>query len=148
MQNLERFVPVIESSGVLPNPAGQARIACVDARDVAAVASAALTGEGHVGRRYSVTGPEALTHAEMAGHIGAASGRDVRCADVSPEAQREALLAGGMPEWHADVIAEFSSFFREGGAAAVSDVVETVTGRPARRFDSFAREAFSRVSSR
>ena len=66
MQGLLAFRESILAQGKFFAAAGEAKISAVDVRDIAAVAVAALTGEGHAGRTYDLTGPEALTHTEMA----------------------------------------------------------------------------------
>lgn len=66
MQGLLNFRSTISSQGALYAPAGNARVSVVDVRDIAAVAEQALTESGHEGKVYDITGPESLTHAEMA----------------------------------------------------------------------------------
>jgi uncharacterized protein YbjT (DUF2867 family) len=66
MQGLLAFQPVIAAQGQFFAPIGEARISLVDVRDIAAAAVAALTGPGHENRIYHLTGPAALTHAELA----------------------------------------------------------------------------------
>ena len=62
---------------------------------------AALTSEGYEGRTYDITGPEALTHAQMAEHLSGALGRPVEFVDVPPEAMQQALIGYGLPAWQA-----------------------------------------------
>ena len=89
MQGLLGFRASIVAEGRFFAAAGDAKISAVDVRDIAAVAAAALT-EGHEGRTYDITGPEALTHAEMAERLSAALGRRVEFVDVPPDAMRQA----------------------------------------------------------
>jgi uncharacterized protein YbjT (DUF2867 family) len=77
MQGLLGFAESIKSGGKFFAAAADARVSVVDVRDNAAVAAAALTEPGHEGRTYTLTGPEALTHAEMAAAISDAIGRAV-----------------------------------------------------------------------
>jgi hypothetical protein len=53
---------------------------------------------------------------------------------------RERLLASGMPAWHVDVQADFSTALSAGHASIVTNSVEAVTGKPARTFEQFIRE--------
>src|SRR4029077_13960991 len=71
--------------------AGDARISAVDARDLADVAVAALTTSQHDNKIYALTGPDALTFAEMAHQLSRAIGRTITFVDVPPESMREAL---------------------------------------------------------
>lgn len=66
-------------------PIGDARVSAVDIRDIALVAVVVLTQPGHVGKTYTITGPAAVTHGEIAHTIAGAIGREVKFIDVSPE---------------------------------------------------------------
>ena len=66
MQGLLAFRETIVGQGKFFAAAAAAKISAIDVRDIAAVAAAALTQDGHEGKTYDLTGPEALTHGEMA----------------------------------------------------------------------------------
>lgn len=115
----------IERDGELPFPAGEARLAWVDARDIAAVADRALVEDGHDGRTYDVTGPEALSLPETAAVIAEATGRPVVHRDVTIE---EGLA--GLSGFERDLTELTFERVRAGSFTPVSDDVERVTGRP------------------
>jgi uncharacterized protein YbjT (DUF2867 family) len=140
MQNLLRSAAVIAAQGVLMASMQTGKIAMVDARDVAAVAVAALTSDGHVGKTYTITGPEALSFQEVAQKLAVATGRPVTYQDVPLTTVRQELVTTGLPAWLVEVRMEFATALRDGRAAAVVDTVQAVTGQPARTFDAFARE--------
>jgi uncharacterized protein YbjT (DUF2867 family) len=140
MQNLLRTAPTVAERGTLIGAVERAAIAMVDVRDVAAVACAALTEEGHRGCAYTLTGPEAVSYPELAARLSRATGRPVRYVPISPEALRAGLIASGMPEWHAQILTEFSLELRGGAAARVDDSVERVTGRAPRQLDAWLAE--------
>jgi uncharacterized protein YbjT (DUF2867 family) len=140
LQNLLGSAETVKGQGALFGPLGDARVSFVDARDVAAVAAAVLTGDGHDGKAYVITGPEAITFAEIAQKIGAASGREVKYVEVLFEAAREAMLGQGIPEWQVDGIIELSRFYVAGNAAMVTDVVREVAGKEPITVDQFARD--------
>jgi uncharacterized protein YbjT (DUF2867 family) len=140
MQNILRFAQVIARTGEFDAALGQGKIAMVDVRDVAAVAAAALTMDGHTGKAYTITGPEALSYADVAEKLSLAIGKPVFYRDVPLAVIRQRLLEAGMPEWHVGVQLDFHTTLREGGASSVTDTVETVTGKPPRSFEQFARE--------
>ena len=140
MQNLLRSASAIAAQGVLVAAMQVGKVAMVDARDVAAVAVAALTADGHVGKSYTITGPEALSFQEVAQKLAAATGRPVTYQDVPLAAVRQGMVATGLPAWLVEVRMEFATALRDGYAAAVTDTVQAVTGQPARTFDAFARE--------
>jgi uncharacterized protein YbjT (DUF2867 family) len=140
MQNLLRSAAVIAAQGVLVAAMQTGKIAMVDARDVAAVAVAALTSDGHVGKTYTITGPEALSFQEIAQKLAAATDRRVSYQDVPLASVRQELVAAGLPAWLVEVRMEFATALRDGYAATVTDTVQAVTGQPARTFDTFVRE--------
>lgn len=129
MHNLFLYASPILDQGVLPVPAGNARVSWIDAGDVAAVAVETLTTPGHVGRTYDLTGPEALHHDRVAELLSAAIGRPVRYVDTPPHITTEAMIGAGLPEWTAHGVVETNEFYRQGGAEHVSDVVDRLTAR-------------------
>lgn len=140
MQGLLAFREPILAQGKFFAAAGEAKISAVDVRDIAAVAVAALTGEGHAGKTYDLTGPEALTHAEMAEKLSNALGRRIEFIDVPPEAMMESLLTIGLPRWQAEGLIEDYAHYRRGEASTIASGVQDATGTPPRSFDSFARD--------
>jgi uncharacterized protein YbjT (DUF2867 family) len=147
MQGLLGFRASILSQGKFFAAAGDARITAIDIRDIAAVAAVSLTEPGHEGRTYDLTGPQALTHSEMAERLSDALGRRVEFVDVPPDAMRGALIGVGLPPWQADGLLEDYAHYRRGEASAVASGVQDVTGQAARSFADFARDyapAFSR----
>jgi uncharacterized protein YbjT (DUF2867 family) len=105
-----------------------------------AAAISGLTERGHEGRTYDLTGPEALTHSEMATDLSDARGRRVEFVDVSPNAMRGALIGFGLPAWQIDGLLEDYAHYRRGEASAVATGVQDVTGQAPRRFAEFARD--------
>lgn len=101
-----REAPAIARDGVLALPMADARLAPVDVDDIAKIAVEVLRGEGHEGRRYEITGPEALTMDEVAETISAAIGVPVRYSDVDPAAKHRSLVEAGIPDYFADAMDE------------------------------------------
>lgn len=138
MQNELAQAQTIAAAGTFYAP-DVGRVSMVDARDVAAAAAAVLTGEGHAGRAYVLTGPEALSYADVAERFTRALGRPVSWSEVTLEEARESMLAGGLPDDLAGGFTEIMARYREGGVtAAVSPAVEELTGRRPRSFEQFA----------
>ncbi|WP_280154389.1 NAD(P)H-binding protein [Piscinibacter sp. XHJ-5] len=144
MNNLLKLTGSIVGQGAFFAPMKDAQLAMVDARDVAAVAAAALGGGAHEGRQYLVTGPEAIGFAEAAAALAAVLARPVRYVDVSPGQAREGMLRLGMPAWYVDDLIGFYDFYSSGAGAVVSDVVPRLTGRSGHAFAAFARHHRSR----
>jgi len=140
MQGLLGFAPTIKAEGRFYAAVGEAKISIVDVRDNAAAAAAALTGDGHAGKTYTLTGPEALSHAEMAAKLSNALDRTVTFVDVAPEAMREALSHMPMPAWQADGLIEDYAHYHRGEAAVVAPGVKDATGTAPRPFTAFTHE--------
>jgi uncharacterized protein YbjT (DUF2867 family) len=136
--------PTIGDDGSYYAPAGEALISMTDARDVAAVAARALTEDGHAGKAYDITGPEALSHAEACARLGAALGRPVRYVPIDDATARSAMLGAGLGDWLTDGLIELYQDYRRsatsGYAARVSDAVREITGKPARTLDQALAE--------
>ena len=139
MQGLLGFAPTIKSEGRFYAAAGDAKVRVVDVRDNAAVATAALTGAGPAGRTYTLTGPEALSHAGIATELSKALGRTIVFVDVPPEVMREALSHTPMPAWQADGLIEDYTHYRGGEAASMESGVPDATGAAPTSFAAFAR---------
>lgn len=110
----------------------------VDADDVAEVAVAALTADGHAGEVYEVTGPRLLTFAEVVAEIAAATGRPVRFTPVPAPEYAAALGRAGAP---AEVVALLTYLFTEvldGRNASLADGVRRALGRPPRDVTGYA----------
>jgi uncharacterized protein YbjT (DUF2867 family) len=133
-----RQVPSIVARGAMFLPMEDARIASIDVGDIAEIAALALTGSGHDGKTYPLTGPEALTMAEVAEKLSAATGKPIRYVNVAPEDARKAQLAAGMPPYLADALAELFAERRRGKEAQVSPMAQTLLGRRPTSFDEFA----------
>ncbi len=139
MPSYFRQVPSIVAKGALFLPMADAKIASIDVGDIAEVAATVLTGSGHEGKIYPLTGPEALTMAEVAAKLSAATGKTIRYVDVAPEDARRAQLAAGVPPFMADSLAELFAERRKGAESTVSPLVPALLGRAATSFDDFAR---------
>jgi uncharacterized protein YbjT (DUF2867 family) len=140
MQNALMFAGTIKTQGAFYAPLGDAKVSYVDARDVAAVAFSTLTEDGHEGKAYEITGPESLAYEDVARELSSATGHEVKYVNVPMQAAREAMLGMGLSEWLADALVELFNFYRDGGAAHVTDAVRQVTGREPISLAQFARD--------
>jgi len=132
--------PTRVQNGRFYSPVPDAAFSLVDARDVAEVAIAALTGDDHAGKAYALTGPEAVSYRDQARRLFTAAGRDVTVEEVDAEAVKQALVQTGVPPWNAEGLAELWQMYASGGAALVASGVEDVLGRAPRDLDAFARD--------
>lgn len=131
------------AQGRISFPGGTATIAHVDPRDVAEVAAAVLAGHRVLDGSHPVTGPEALTFAQMAARIGDRLGRDVGAEDCPPERFRERIVQAGLPRWLGNGLVEIYQDFERRGEMAVADTVERVLGRPPRSIDVFTDDVLA-----
>jgi len=104
MQVYLREAPSIVHDGALFLPLGETRLNPVDLTDVAKIGFALLRDGGHEGEYLPVTGPEALSMAEIAERISRAVGKPVRYIDVSRAERRNGLIANGIPAEFADAL--------------------------------------------
>jgi uncharacterized protein YbjT (DUF2867 family) len=125
--------------GVVRWPFGEAARSLIDERDIAAVATRALTDDRHVGAKHVLTGPELITQAEQVHTIGDVIGRPVRWQDVSPDAVRDGLVAAFGNASFADSALETWARFVE-QPEIVTQTVEEVTGARARTFRDWATD--------
>jgi uncharacterized protein YbjT (DUF2867 family) len=139
MQNFLGSADTIRSQGTVYAPV-HGKTSFVDARDIAAVAVAALTEDGHEGKTYVITGPEAITYDQAAERIGAATGKPVRYVEVPAEAARSGLIEAGLPDWYADDLIALFGIINAGWAEEVVDTVRTVARKEPITFDQFARD--------
>jgi len=139
MQNLLGLAPTIVSQGEFYQPA-DGKVSHIDVRDIAAVAAKALTENGHQGKTYVITGPEALSYDDVARKLSTALRRPVKYVNVTPEDFKKSLLGWGIPEFMADGLNEFFAAIRAGYCAVVTNTVEEVTKRKPISFDDFVRD--------
>jgi uncharacterized protein YbjT (DUF2867 family) len=127
-------------AGEVALPAGSVGEPFVDVEDIADVAAAALTEDGHVGQLYELTGPRLLRFDEAVEEIARAAGRPIRYAPVSIADFTAGLAQDGVPD---DVVSLLAYLFTEvldGRNAHLSDGVQRALGREPRDFAQFARD--------
>jgi uncharacterized protein YbjT (DUF2867 family) len=123
----------IRQDGVILTAAGGGRVAFVDADDIAAVAVHALTDARAPGTDLVVTGPEALSHAEVAAVLTEVTGRTVAHRPLAYEEMRD-HLAASMPLEYAAMLAGLDRANAEGAEDRTTDTVRRLTGRAPRTF--------------
>ena len=149
--NTERlWGPMIRADRVVRYAQPDAPSLAIHDGDIAAVAVAALTEDGHSGRWYDLTGPELLTRRDQVAAIGAALGEEVRFEEVSAEEARAILeRQGGWAAENAGFLLGFEEY--SAGGTSFDDVdwsevlvplptVGEVLGRPARTYAEWARD--------
>jgi uncharacterized protein YbjT (DUF2867 family) len=127
-------------AGEVALPAGDIPEPFVDVDDIADVAVAALTEEGHSGQLYELTGPHALTFAEAVAEIATATGRDIPYIQIPHDSFIGGLRAYGLPD---DVVSTMDYLFRtvlDGRNAKSANGVQLALGREPKAFADYARD--------
>jgi uncharacterized protein YbjT (DUF2867 family) len=137
MQSYFMQAESIKNSDSFYMPQGQGKVSLVDVRDIATVAAACLTERGHEGKKYVVTGNEALSNDDIAHKLTAALGRKISYHDVTPQQAEESMTRAGVPNWMARALLELFDFCKLGYAAEISPAVEQILRRKPIAFDRF-----------
>jgi uncharacterized protein YbjT (DUF2867 family) len=149
MQNwLGEVAESVRADGAIYSPIADGRVPFIDTRDIAGVgAEALLKPEEHAGRRYFLTGGEAVGFADVAAVLSEATGKPVRYVPISMEEARSRMQARGLPANVINGTMALYEYQKAGGPTAkVSDSVERILGRMPRTIRDFARDYADRFS--
>lgn len=142
MQNYANFSgKTIKTQDAFYLPVGDGKVSYIDARDIASVAVVALTQDGHEGKAYEITGPEAISNEEIAEIISQVVGRKINYVDVPEDAARQEMKQSGMPEVLVEATMELYGIYKAGYASEVTPIVEQVTGNKPITFEQFANDS-------
>ncbi|WP_027344019.1 NAD(P)H-binding protein [Hamadaea tsunoensis] len=133
MQNFRTGAGAFTDDGALIGLAGDWRVSYIDAFDIAACAAELLAAPHRGNETYTLTGPEALTHAEIARKLGAGT------LDLTPAGMTARLTGLGLPAAFAADVVELWQAVAAGSLAATTSTVQDLTGRRPRTFDEFLR---------
>jgi len=139
MQNLLASAAGIKSNRRFSLPMGNGTTGMADVRDIGAVCAEVLTGTGHAGQSYAITGPEVLTFQEVADRFSAVLGEKVEYLPLPMEQFRE-RMTGILEPWHLNAVCEL---FREIAATGLSHTTETfrtLIGREPRSVTRFIQD--------
>ncbi|MCE7081980.1 NmrA family NAD(P)-binding protein [Streptomyces sp. ST2-7A] len=142
MSNTLTWIDSIRDEGVVREPHNLPS-ALVHQADIGAVAAAALLEDGHAGRSYNLTGPEALTPRQRIAVLSRLIGRDIAFVPITHEQAVDRLTATGVSREEAEYVIGWYAAPPE-AATTIDDTVERVTGRPARTFAQWVAEHVDR----
>ena len=128
-------------AGEVALPAGAVAEPFVDADDIADVAVAALTQDGHAGNVYELTGPRALTFAGAVEEISQATGRAIQYTQLPQDAFVAGIAEAGLPEDIAWLLNYLFATVLDGRNASLGDGVQRALGREPRDFADFCHAA-------
>ncbi|GGU82574.1 NAD(P)H dehydrogenase (quinone) [Streptomyces cavourensis] len=123
------LAPVLAHGAVVSN-AGEGRVASASRADFAAAAAAAVTGEGHLGKAYELSGDTAWSFAEYAALLSEVTGREITYNNVPAAVHQEILVGAGLPEGFAAILTDVDEAIGRGRLAGTSGDLARLIGRP------------------
>lgn len=129
-ENLTATLPASVEHGAIIGSVGDGLTAYASRADYAAAAAAVVTGEGHEGKVYELTGDKAYSRAEIAAEVSRQAGKEVAAVNLDPEEYRKTLDGFGLPEFLSKGLADADAKIAEGALADVTDTLSTLIGRP------------------
>jgi NAD(P)H dehydrogenase (quinone) len=123
------FIPsMVGPTGVIAGPAGDGRLAAILRDDVAAVLESVLTGDGHDGATYDLTGPAAFSLGEAAEVMGELTSKSIRFQNETPEEAYASRAQYGAPDWEVEGWVTSYQTIADGSLEHVSSHVLALTG--------------------
>ena len=142
-ENYTFQLPGAYARGALVTAAGDGRNASASRDDLALAAAVVLSTDGHEGAAYELTGPSAWTFAELVDLAVRATGKPLTHLDVPTADYVAGLLAGGLPEFVAELFGDIQAAVRDGALAAVRPDLEKLIGRPPTTIEQAVRVSAS-----
>lgn len=138
MSNALRWLPQLQAGDEVRVPFPKVPAAAIDPYDIAAVVAKALLSDGHEGRTYVASGPEAILPADQVAVLAEVLGRDLRFVGLT-DAEARVELEASMPVEYVDA---FFDFYVDGtlDESGVEPTVQEVTGRAPRTFRQWVQE--------
>lgn len=140
MSNVLEWATSIRAEGVVRACTGEGRVAYIHPDDVAAVATKVLLTEQHKGESLHITGPEAMSYAEMTAAIGAVIGKTLRFDCISDAEARKRLVARGIQVTEAEALVSLWCAIRDGYLTSVTDQVNQILGEKPITFQHWAEQ--------
>lgn len=141
MQNLLEQRTSVQAEREVVSPSGEAAIPMIDTRDIAAAAAVTLTEEGHRGKRYTLTGSQALSYRQATEHLSRVLEVPLKYVPETEDQAWSRLHDAGLPAWLIGAQLALAEYHRQGmGTDIITDAVREITDRPPRTFEEFARD--------
>ncbi len=140
MQNLLMAAQSVAQQGAMYLALADGRMGIIDSRDISDFAAQVLTGTGHEGKTYTLTGPASVSMHEVAAALGEAIGKAVKYVPITLEAQRQGLVQMGIDEWTANLLWDYSAAYSANWGSQVTDDFQRVTGKAPRSIAQFGKD--------
>lgn len=140
MQNFNTFwVSTIKEQGKILLPVAESKTSFIDTNDIAAVAAKLLTNDDFSNKDFVLTGPQSLSHDEVASIISEVTGKKITFNDINPDILKENLLKAGLPKDYTDFLLTILTYVKAGYNAPVTDNVKLILGREPKNFLQYAK---------
>jgi uncharacterized protein YbjT (DUF2867 family) len=141
MQNFINFnAQTIKSENAFYMPAGKGKISYIDVRDLAEVALKVLTENGHLGKRYNLTGPKTYDHYQIAEILSKVLGRKISYVDIPSESAKQNMQQMHLPEWYINCMLELNASWKTDYGSVVDPDIEILLERAPISFEQFAKD--------
>lgn len=139
-QNFLGAARTIKANDEIVLALGEAVVTPTDIRDVAEVIRLVLTDDAHLNKSYDLTGPEALSIAQVAEKFSTVLGREIRYVAQPIEDFRKILTQVGLPEWRVNAVCDEFKLLSKKSSSETTDTVERLLGRPPTSVEQFVRD--------
>lgn len=140
IENLLASLPYAVAAGAISDATGTGRAAYVSREDCARAAAGALASTEAQSSQRDISGPELLSLADLAQNLSEISGKKIVAAPVEFGDRKAQLIAAGLPEGYAWMIANSEEAISQGWFAILSDDVQRLSGQPPIRFIELAKK--------
>lgn len=137
MQNIFMHRESAKAQNMFAQYSGNAKIPMIDVRDIAKVASLALTTDDHNNQTCVLTGPESISYADIAKELSNALGRKIQYVDLSYEDQEAGFKSFGMQDWQLSTVMKLFKIWADRGINEPTNDFETITNSRATSIESF-----------
>ncbi|MEM8612573.1 MAG: SDR family oxidoreductase [Cyanobacteria bacterium P01_H01_bin.105] len=144
MQNFHTWTGTTLEDNEICLPAGDGKVAWVDVNDLGAAIATILSSDGHGGKRYDLTGSEALDHNQVASIFSEVTGRSIPYKDLSDDAYVQKMIEKGWAEKSAKYVVWLCKRVQNGSEEKLSDDLPNLLGRPPKSFREFVKDEFIR----
>jgi len=133
------YAPKLVQTGRIPYPAGEGRISYISRDDLARSAAAASLDRSHTGKLYELTGPEALSIADLASILSRITGKEIRYDPASETEFLEMCREPGVPDYVPQALFSIYQGAARGDFDRTTNHVELLTGSPAEPLESYLK---------
>lgn len=140
MQNLLGAGGTIKEQGKFFFPFAQGKTVMIDTRDIGVCVAAVMTGAGHEGQAYELTGPEELSFADVADRFSKVLGRKIEYVHMPMPAYRQVLARFLTNEWHLNAVCALFQEIADGQDLHLTGAVQKLTGKPPTSLEQFIRD--------